>query len=77
MTIKDAAALTPDTNFNPHSHEGSDIYDFMAELQIKNFNPHSHEWSDPVSILQAPTLLNFNPHSHEGSDGGLFLSRNL
>ena len=33
-------------NFNPHSHEGSDIPTTVNVLYIGYFNPHSHEGSD-------------------------------
>ena len=33
-------------NFNPHSHEGSDLIVNMLITNFSNFNPHSHEGSD-------------------------------
>ena len=37
-------------DFNPHSHEGSDIYPYIKSLGRTNFNPHSHEGSDDYMI---------------------------
>ena len=35
------------TNFNPHSHEGSDKNDeYIRHRRLSDFNPHSHEGSD-------------------------------
>ena len=34
------------TDFNPHSHEGSDNKRKLWAYSVRNFNPHSHEGSD-------------------------------
>ena len=33
-------------NFNPHSHEGSDVHKVPRWKMTRYFNPHSHEGSD-------------------------------
>ena len=33
-------------NFNPHSHEGSDLLYVVTSPSLTDFNPHSHEGSD-------------------------------
>ena len=33
-------------HFNPHSHEGSDVYNIHGGHNPADFNPHSHEGSD-------------------------------
>ena len=55
-------------DFNPHSHEGSDLVRSFFHLQQLYFNPHSHEGSDRGAGGCILLGKNFNPHSHEGSD---------
>ena len=38
-------------NFNPHSHEGSDLPALMMADRRINFNPHSHEGSDSMTEI--------------------------
>ena len=38
------------TDFNPHSHEGSDNKRKLWAYSVRNFNPHSHEGSDPILL---------------------------
>ena len=38
-------------NFNPRSHEGSDIYQRLRKGNRKNFNPRSHEGSDCIKLI--------------------------
>ena len=57
------------SNFNPRSHERSDIKIFVILLlQVSDFNPRSHERSDIASRLSLSDARNFNPRSHERSD---------
>ena len=35
-------------DFNPRSHEGSDLYGAYGVGSFQNFNPRSHEGSDPT-----------------------------
>ena len=56
------------SNFNPHSHEGSDLLILWLSQKRKNFNPHSHEGSDTAHDSSGQRIVDFNPHSHEGSD---------
>ena len=58
-----------DENFNPRSHEGSDVKRIYSCVDFANFNPRSHEGSDPCrSQEEVPRMVYFNPRSHEGSD---------
>ena len=57
------------TDFNPHSHEGSDVWRGAYICFYIYFNPHSHEGSDCIRQRRLRrSVFNFNPHSHEGSD---------
>ena len=38
-------------NFNPHSHEGSDLFAKAAVYASLHFNPHSHEGSDSSTFV--------------------------
>ena len=59
----------PHTDFNPRSHEGSDL-ECQKSWEPKNyFNPRSHEGSDYIRRAGNHIRCNFNPRSHEGSDG--------
>ena len=59
-------------NFNPRSHERSDLRTLMKHQHLRHFNPRSHERSDIFcSLVQLP-FFNFNPRSHERSDILLF-----
>ena len=55
-------------DFNPRSHEGSDGYVRVKEINLSDFNPRSHEGSDPNGFGSVYKLSDFNPRSHEGSD---------
>ena len=55
-------------NFNPRSHERSDLRVPSIKPIKKNFNPRSHERSDLTSFVKYFSLRNFNPRSHERSD---------
>ena len=61
-------------NFNPHSHEGSDLFPFNIPVLLIDISIHTPTkgvtYIDKMDIL---ALENFNPHSHEGSDryGGI------
>ena len=58
-----------DQDFNPHSHEGSDMVEVHNDPAKAYFNPHSHEGSDLERYGNgAAQHYHFNPHSHEGSD---------
>ena len=61
-------------NFNPHSHEGSDVLGNGKYKTIEDFNPHSHEGSDHLETGFLRLLYHFNPHSHEGSDCNVIFS---
>ena len=56
------------SDFNPRSHEGSDLLLFLFLLRYYYFNPRSHEGSDNQNWYQYLYCYNFNPRSHEGSD---------
>ena len=45
-TLMDSPIWTHLKNFNPHSHEGSDVVCDTFCLFLQDFNPHSHEGSD-------------------------------
>ena len=63
------ASPSVNTDFNPRSHEGSDLRGWIRTLsQYRNFNPRSHEGSDSVLEDLVLARYNFNPRSHEGSD---------
>ena len=47
------------TDFNPHSHEGSDAYWSQWNLMTGYFNPHSHEGSDRSSCMLLPSRQEF------------------
>ena len=55
-------------DFNPRSHEGSDLNAQLRTDITFDFNPRSHEGSDGTERNPAPKKHNFNPRSHEGSD---------
>ncbi len=55
-------------DFNPHSHEGSDLAELKKSFFKMYFNPHSHEGSDEKMWIKCYNYIYFNPHSHEGSD---------
>ena len=60
------------SDFNPHSHAGSDLaWKYIIYVQ-SNFNPHSHAGSDDFLMDRGIKPYNFNPHSHAGSDMGYF-----
>ena len=40
------AAISGATDFNPHSHAGSDEGGFSGMVEEIDFNPHSHAGSD-------------------------------
>ena len=44
-------------NFNPRSHERSDLQDGQRTNKLRNFNPRSHERSDTGKVLQDMDLL--------------------
>ena len=55
-------------DFNPRSHEGSDICSLQINNTMTDFNPRSHEGSDRASPNTNIHSWHFNPRSHEGSD---------
>ena len=55
-------------DFNPRSHEGSDLHRQLLIFSRRYFNPRSHEGSDFSTAILAHLAENFNPRSHEGSD---------
>ena len=46
-------------HFNPHSHEGSDVYNIHGGHNPADFNPHSHEGSGASEALFALVTLIF------------------
>ena len=56
------------TDFNPHSHKGSDNGATGKVPIYCDFNPHSHKGSDAWTRNQSIERYYFNPHSHKGSD---------
>ena len=64
----DTIRSTDGENFNPRSHEGSDILRRSIKSLPFDFNPRSHEGSDKSPSSTDVTLFYFNPRSHEGSD---------
>ncbi len=40
----------PFTNFNPHSHKGSDFNGCVLISHCEYFNPHSHKGSDDITF---------------------------
>ena len=60
---------TINTNFNPHSHEGSD-YVFLFRYRSLTISIHTPtKGATSVAWLIQCKGVYFNPHSHEGSDG--------
>ncbi len=59
---------TAPRDFNPRSHEGSDVSPLIKERGKYDFNPRSHEGSDLLRRRKSLGRRNFNPRSHEGSD---------
>ena len=57
-------------NFNPRSHERSDLSVTAEKSSVKDFNPRSHERSDCKIFFSFIVDNHFNPRSHERSDGG-------
>ena len=55
-------------DFNPRSHEGSDLLMLTMTSVSGYFNPRSHEGSDAAVDALDYLKANFNPRSHEGSD---------
>ena len=56
-------------DFNPRSHERSDVLLSAKKQALRNFNPRSHERSDQARRSTSLHRLHFNPRSHERSDG--------
>ena len=57
------------TNFNPHSHEGSDFEQAVIDTAINAISIHTPTKGATNSCIKKESCLhNFNPHSHEGSD---------
>ena len=56
------------TDFNPRSHEGSDMeeQEILVSIAISIHAPTKGATS--VQVLSYNTTMNFNPRSHEGSD---------
>ena len=54
-TIVHTAKVHCSYNFNPRSHEGSDITALHTGEESQNFNPRSHEGSDSI-FLTSPVL---------------------
>ena len=54
--------------FNPHTHEGCDIYWWNSLHGHECFNPHTHEGCDWHLLPGAQAICSFNPHTHEGCD---------
>ena len=67
-TITHSYGCRKGKDFNPRSHEGSDIVEGEERAIIRDFNPRSHEGSDLRLLRRLPTNSHFNPRSHEGSD---------
>ena len=65
MRVRIAAPLC---NFNPRSHERSDIHIKFIAVMFLNFNPRSHERSDHIVPINGAFVSYFNPRSHERSD---------
>ena len=47
------------SNFNPRSHEGSDLVPLPASPSFWNFNPRSHEGSDLFMTVSHPYMMIF------------------
>ena len=67
-TIAFSVFSVPLRNFNPRSHEGSDLLMLTMTSVSGYFNPRSHEGSDAAVDALDYLKANFNPRSHEGSD---------
>ena len=65
MTASNVAMID---DFNPRSHEGSDLTIDASMVSVSDFNPRSHEGSDKRCVSMSINHSNFNPRSHEGSD---------
>ena len=50
-------------NFNPRSHEGSDIYRGAGKSRSPYFNPRSHEGSDDRRLNQWPKVQQISIHA--------------
>ena len=61
------------SDFNPRSHEGSDVSITDSSITDTNFNPRSHEGSDGAPVFALLLRTDFNPRSHEGSDTMILL----
>ena len=46
-------------NFNPRSHERSDLTSFVKYFSLRNFNPRSHERSDAIPTIPTSKKLLF------------------
>ena len=55
------------SNFNPHSHEGSD-FPMLSLLSACTFQSTLPRRERPIVGWFLVLGYNFNPHSHEGSD---------
>ena len=60
MTSISAVLLS---DFNPHSHKGSDISCSIPYFFLKYFNPHSHKGSDAKATLEYTGELNISIHT--------------
>ena len=61
-TLMDSPIWTHLKNFNPHSHEGSDVVCDTFCLFLQDFNPHSHEGSDFLTSA-LPLVLAISTHT--------------
>ena len=54
--------------FNPHTHEGCDLFRVKGITRLFCFNPHTHEGCDVHIGRKKTGCRSFNPHTHEGCD---------
>ena len=55
-------------SFNPHTHEGCDLIQYIYQGFHISFNPHTHEGCDNIRGGAHQQAIRFNPHTHEGCD---------
>ncbi len=67
VTSNSSYSFVPNSDFNPHSREGSDASSSESITAIPDFNPHSREGSDDISA--AARLQPFNISIHTPAKG--------
>ena len=72
-TLKIGGGAAPIENFNPRSHEGSDVQRGKIFYSLRRFQSTLPRGERPQYRTIIHSIVYFNPRSHEGSDGNMLL----